>query len=224
MSLRWRFALIFAAGTIVATILVAATAMWTTARSLESEIDQSLFGRIDITERILIPNIPGGEVVTLRAFAESVSGRFDDGTRSGASRSDFPGSRFHHPDQPDGRLTRPGSRGFARAPIHRPAGPGPGVPHGEHRWCQLSRRRACSRERIGHPARSRPDRDRSGARNPAWPNRCHRTSPLPLSPGCWLAGSQAGRHSSRRVELPRQRPSPARETCRCLSRPPARMR
>ena len=90
MSLRWRFALIFAAGTIVATILVAATAMWTTAQSLESEIDQSLFGRIDITERILIPNIPGGEVVTLRAFAESVSGRFDDGTGRGRRAPIFP--------------------------------------------------------------------------------------------------------------------------------------
>lgn len=42
MSLRWRFALIFAGGAILATVLVAAAAVLTTGRALGSEVDQFL--------------------------------------------------------------------------------------------------------------------------------------------------------------------------------------
>lgn len=76
MSLRWRFALIFAGGTIVATVLVAGAAVWTTGRSLEAEVDASLFGRIESPDRVRVPQVPPGEVLRLTAFDEALRVRF----------------------------------------------------------------------------------------------------------------------------------------------------
>ena len=78
MSLRWRFALIFATGAILATVVVATAAVWSTTRSLESEIDEFLLSRVEQIERI---SLPSRGVTTLQAFGETarigegVSGR-----------------------------------------------------------------------------------------------------------------------------------------------------
>lgn len=90
MSLRWRFAMIFAAGTIVATIVVAAAAVWTTARSLESGIDQFLSSRLETIGRLAIPEFPGEEVFALPTFNQAVPRSLRESGRGGRNSNLFP--------------------------------------------------------------------------------------------------------------------------------------